>query len=77
MEHINAISRSSLQRLRTPGCLYLPGPGIGEWAGYRTRFGDNSWSLCGITHTTASLRAMDAIRSLVPACSALGCFDMH
>ena len=64
-EDIHAITRPKLHKLRTPGCLFLPGPSIGEWAGHRSSFGDTSWSLCGITHTTASLRAMDAIKSLL------------
>ena len=51
--------------LRIPGCVYLPGPGIGEWAQHRSRFGDAAWSLCGITHTTASTRAMDAIADII------------
>ena len=66
-EEINVVSRSNLDNLRTPGCLYLPGPGIGEWAQHRSRFGNASWSLCGITHTTASTRAMDAVSGLLTA----------
>ena len=66
-ESINSIERSTLDRLSKPGCLYLPGPGLGEWAQHRSRFGDASWSLCGITHTTASTTAMDAIADLITA----------
>ena len=51
-EIIKPITRSSLGNLREPGCLFLPGPGIGEWAKHRSKFGDASWSLCGITYNS-------------------------
>lgn len=66
-ETVHSISRSSLGRLSKPGCLYLPGPDIGNWARHRSQFGDNKWSLCGITHTTASTAAMDAITDILTA----------
>ena len=66
-EKINTITRSSLGNLSKPGCLFLPGPGLGEWARHRCRFSDAAWSLCGITHTTASKNAMDAIADLLTA----------
>ena len=53
-EAIHSINRTTLGELRKPGCVYFPGPGIGEWAQHRSKFGDASWSICGITHTTAS-----------------------
>lgn len=43
------------------GVTFYPGPGLSEWANNRAFAGDHSWSLCGITHTTASHGAMDAI----------------
>ncbi len=64
-EAIHSINRTTLGELRKPGCVYFPGPGIGEWAQHRSKFGDASWSICGITHTTASTRAMDAIAQLL------------
>jgi starch synthase len=66
-EPLHLVHRHSLSRLKQPGCLYLPGPGLGEWARHRTFHGDRAWSLCGITHTTASTRAMDAIAELMTA----------
>ena len=75
-EEVNSVSRTSLGNLCQPGCLYLPGPGIGEWARHRTRFGYNAWSICGITHTTASTKAMDSIADILLRCI-LGCFDMY
>ena len=66
-EAIQSVSRSTLGNLRKPGCVFLPGPEIGEWARHRSKFGDSSWSLCGITHTTASTGAMDAIAKIITA----------
>ena len=53
--------------LASVGCLYLPGPGLAESAWKRAKFGERGWSLCGITHTTLSGRAMDAITGLLSA----------
>ena len=64
-EKVNTITRSSLKDLTKPGCLYLPGPGLGDWARHRSRYGASAWSICGITHTTASKNAMDAIAELI------------
>lgn len=60
-EPVRVIQKSSLGQLAHPGCVYYPGPGIGNYAWQRAAFGHASWSLCGITHTTSSARAMDAI----------------
>jgi alpha-maltose-1-phosphate synthase len=49
------------------GTLYLPGPGLGEAAFLRLRAGPAAYSLCGVTHTTASHLAMDAITGLLTA----------
>lgn len=43
------------------GTLFYPGPDIAPLAGLRLRQGPASFSLCGVTHTTASHRAMDSI----------------
>jgi glycosyltransferase involved in cell wall biosynthesis len=53
--------------LRTCGHLYLPGPGLADMARQRLRAGPAAWSLTGVTHTTASHVAMDAITDLVVA----------
>ncbi|HWR39335.1 MAG TPA: tetratricopeptide repeat protein [Patescibacteria group bacterium] len=49
------------------GCLYLPDPGVAAAAWRRRWHGCRSYSLCGVTHTTASDRVMDAIGSLLTA----------
>jgi len=49
------------------GTLYHPGPGIGDAARHRSFHGHGLWSLCGITHTTSSAGAMDALADLLTA----------
>ena len=57
-----AIPESQLHRLAGIGCLLLPGPGLSAHAWRRRRFSDaRSFSLIGLTHTTASAGAMDSI----------------
>jgi glycosyltransferase involved in cell wall biosynthesis len=49
------------------GCLYLAGPGLGDFA-WQRRFGDERrYSLCGITHTVSSDRALDGLGELLTA----------
>ncbi|MEX2132384.1 MAG: hypothetical protein WD772_12960, partial [Pseudohongiellaceae bacterium] len=70
-EPVKAVDKSSLVALSQPGLVYYPGPGIGEFAWQRAlaggRVGHCSWSLCGITHTTSSARAMDALTNMLTA----------
>lgn len=66
-EQVKAVSKSNLGALADPGVIYYPGPGIGEHAWHRAGFGHGSWSLCGITHTTSSAGAMDALAELLTA----------
>jgi alpha-maltose-1-phosphate synthase len=62
---IRVISKRNLVDLKSPGNLYLPQPEISRFAKMRTSYDHLSWSLCGITHTTSSAFAMDAIASWV------------
>jgi len=64
-ENINAITSETLSTLSAPGCLYLPGPDLAEHARFRSFYGHANWSICGITHTTATARAMDAIADML------------
>lgn len=73
-EKIHVLDKTSLHHLSVPGTLYYPGPGISELAHHRGILASthqenkhSAWSLCGITHTTSSSAAMDAIASLVTA----------
>ncbi|MBI5279168.1 MAG: glycosyltransferase family 4 protein [Burkholderiales bacterium] len=53
--------------LQQVGHLYLPGPGLGDFARQRLRFGPAAWSLTGVTHTTASHIVMGALADLLVA----------
>lgn len=66
-EPVKAVDKNSLAALSQAGVVYYPGPGIGEYAFHRAAFGHGSWSLCGITHTTSSAGAMDALAELITA----------
>ena len=56
-----------LDRLAQVGTLYLPGPGLGDAARLRLRAGAGAYSITGVTHTTASHTAMDAVTGLLAA----------
>ena len=66
-EPVKAVDKSSLAALAQAGVVYFPGPGIDEHAYQRAAYGHAAWSLCGITHTTSSAGAMDALANLITA----------
>ena len=66
-EEIKVFSNATLGQAKIPGVVYHPGPGIAAHARLRSAFGNNAWSLCGITHTTSSALAMDSIVDLLIA----------
>lgn len=66
-EPVKVVDKSNLAALAQPGVLYYPGPRIGQHALRRAAFGSAAWSLCGITHTTSSAAAMDALVELIAA----------
>ena len=53
-EPVEIYTENSLGKTAEPGNLFCPGPGISDLAWKREFFGRMNWSLCGITHTTAS-----------------------
>jgi glycosyltransferase involved in cell wall biosynthesis len=59
------IRPDQLAEVAAVGTLYVPAPSLGTEARARQRCGVASFSLCGVTHTTASLRAMDDMLSLL------------
>ncbi len=61
------IPAGRLNLLASLGTLYLPVPGVGEAARLRLRAGADAFSICGVTHTTATHAAMDAIVGLLAA----------
>jgi glycosyltransferase involved in cell wall biosynthesis len=66
-EPVNVVDKTSLDALAQVGLVYFPGPGIGKYAFHRAAFGHGAWSICGITHTTSSTGAMDALVELLTA----------
>ena len=70
-EAVKVVDKNSLGALVEPGAVYYPGPGIGVHAWHRAAAGGaaghGAWSLCGITHTTSSAGAMDALADLLTA----------
>lgn len=63
----HTITNENYSDLRRVGSLYIPGPGLDQEANNRSLYGHHFWSLCGITHTTSSAGAMDALSSLLTA----------
>lgn len=63
----NWIPFGAAARLSEVGTLYRGDPGIADMAWRRRRAGARAYSLCGITHTTASASVLDAIGQLAIA----------
>jgi len=55
------------ERLAETGCLFYPSPTLADQAWLRRAHDQRGWSLCGITHTTASDTVMEAIGSFATA----------
>jgi alpha-maltose-1-phosphate synthase len=65
---VTVLGPGQLGRLAEPGAVFLPGPGLGDHAWNRRNARvQRGYSLCGVTHTTASLGAMDAIVGMLVA----------
>jgi glycosyltransferase involved in cell wall biosynthesis len=58
------VSGANMHSLANSGCLYVPQPGLHELASQRIRVGERKFSLCGITHTTASHAVMTTLAQL-------------
>lgn len=61
---LELLGPASMHRLTQSGCLYVPQPGLSDLAWKRLRVGERSFSLCGVTHTTASHAVMDTLSEL-------------
>jgi glycosyltransferase involved in cell wall biosynthesis len=64
---ISTISIGNLLDLSAAGSIFVPGPGLDDFAWRRRRDNQRGFSITGVTHTTASFNAMDAIGSLLTA----------
>lgn len=56
---------NNVDDIMSVGGIYYPGPDIGRLAFNRSFVGNGAWSICGITHTTSSLGAIDSIQELL------------
>jgi len=56
---------AEFSRLQEVGCLFLPGPNLSDDAWVRRSFDSRAYSLCGVTHTTATQRIMDSFGALL------------
>jgi len=61
------VAQGRPQRLERFGTLYHPAPGIERLAWRRLGLGERRYSLCGITHTTASHAVMSTLANLLVA----------
>jgi len=61
---LSTILPNHFQNLANFGSILIPGPDIGRFCSRRSFFGHSNWSTLGITHTTSSIRVMDAIGDL-------------
>ena len=59
------IAKHERPRLAEVGCLYYPQPSLAREAWNRRPYGPETYSICGVTHTTASHLAMDSIAELM------------
>ncbi len=60
--HVHTASYEAAQPLLDAGILFQPGPRLAGAAFWRRRLGNQrSFSICGITHTTATERIMDGL----------------
>lgn len=64
-EGIEPILDTSLSALTSGEPIYYPGPDISKYCRYRQLIDNTRWSMCGITHTTASAGSMDEILSWI------------
>lgn len=61
------IMPTRFEQMAAHGTLFVPGPTLADAARLRLRAGPAAYSLTGVTHTTASHSAMDALGALVSA----------
>ncbi len=61
---VNWIPLNQISRLSEAGCMLTYDPGLPKWTWQRQFVGAAAYSVCGISHTTASHNVMDAFGSL-------------
>ncbi len=63
--NLNTINYTEPYKSAEYGGIFYPGPGINELASHRSYFGHDTYSIVGITHTTASHSVMSSLSSLL------------
>ena len=62
---ISWYARGRRNQLHKAGAVSLPSPKIAEEAWFRRSVGDHAYSICGVTHTTATARVSDALAEML------------
>ena len=63
--NLNTINYTEPYKSAEYGGIFYPGPGINELASHRSYFGHDTYSIVGITHTTASHSVMNSLSSFM------------
>ena len=58
---VSMVHPNDTKALKDIGCVFMPGPGLGDQARLRSLFDRRAYSLCGVTHTLLSDRVMEAL----------------
>jgi glycosyltransferase involved in cell wall biosynthesis len=64
-QEVRTILDKAISDRYTGDPVYYPGPDIAKFCRYRHLGNDTNWSMCGITHTTATMGSMDEILSWI------------
>ncbi|MBF0199469.1 MAG: glycosyltransferase family 4 protein [Planctomycetes bacterium] len=67
LKNYQLIPQGQENRLKDPGCLYIPDPNLAQHAWHRRTHGAHHYSLSGVTHTLSSKGAQDLIGALLTA----------
>lgn len=60
-----SMARDDTKSLTEIGCMFVPGPGLGQMAFERSFVRPDAWSICGVTHTILSDRVMNTLTAAV------------
>jgi alpha-maltose-1-phosphate synthase len=61
------VARQDIKTLRERGLLYLPTPGLPEEARLRSFLGDDTYAICGVSHTMSSRAVVETVAQFVTA----------
>jgi alpha-maltose-1-phosphate synthase len=61
------VGRQDIKTLRERSLLYLPTPGLAEEARLRSFLGDETYAICGVSHTISSRTVIETVSQFVTA----------